>query len=363
MKKQFLITPFSLLFPFFSSLTAQSAFNVTLLDSFIAAVEYNSFWVPDSDRCSGIWGWTDQSGNEYALMGLFYRGLGVFDVTNPYDIEMVGDTLPGEATHEVKTYENYAYTANKETKYHESTDLRIVRLDLRPPQVVGRIPVGYSPGHDITRVHDLDISDGVMFLACENNVYDSTRYPNMFFYDLQQNPAAPTRIGSWTIPQSITGGQSYNMMMTDGDPLSIQSGTIPWVIEVYVKGNRIYAACQNAGVIVATFDKYYDQGGNLHLDVDESRTWQLTYRNVRRLTGDPPENYRVTHTVKVTDDNRYIFVADETLPDYEGDPMSNKGGVLRMFDISNIESLPAISQQTPSAFLEPLVLYEIPENQ
>ncbi|GAB4337090.1 MAG: hypothetical protein Kow0037_19380 [Calditrichia bacterium] len=300
-------------------------------------------------------------------MGFFDHGWGFFDVSDPNNIEIIGDTLPGWRTYEIKTYDIYAYTANKAywPNYSRSkrTDLRIFELsDFFPPDSVGFIKVGYDKivtTVNITRVHDLHIEDGFLYLACEENLnyFTQTRYPNIFMFDLRDDPTQPDShlIGSWTIPDSVPHLEDYDCLEPEN------RSSYPWVVEVYVKDNRIYMATSTAGIIVATFADSTDGQGKLHRYILEDETWHLVYRAIRRPEGGGWNKSRVTHTIKVTDDHKYLFVCDETL----GDSLSHlqkAGGVLRMFDISNIENLPPITKQVKSDSLEPLLIYEAPEN-
>lgn len=89
MKTQTLI-PIILTIFLLTGLSAQSSYNVTLLDSSRADLEFN--WWQQSDRCSGIWGWKNpQSAKEYALMGFFDHGWGFFDVSDPNNIWLLSE--------------------------------------------------------------------------------------------------------------------------------------------------------------------------------------------------------------------------------------------------------------------------------
>lgn len=316
---------------------------------------YSGSW-SSVDRFAGCWGYLDQSdNNEYAYLGTTF-GLAVLKITDPYNIVYRRTLASPRHAGEVKIYDHYLYYSSI---YSDLLIYDIEDPDYGPdfPQYIGKIDVGGSS--DIKKIHDIYIADGVLYLACLDNYESGTRYPNIFMYDLRNgNAANPVRIGEWKIPYHVPW-LSNHKMTTESET----KAQAPSIGEVWVKDRRIYCAGGTSGIIVATFWDSTSQ----HRKIRNDSTWVITYQMLRDTTMSPGfEKYRLTHTVKATDDHHYIFVCDEVLSDGNKPPTNNQGGVLRMFDISNIETFLPISKDPavfgPYEHLEPLILYEVAEN-
>jgi len=361
--KTFLIFFICILINF--NLFAQTAQNVQLLDVKLGSEIYTTppIWNPNDpdnpDRFCGGWGYLKQStGNKYYYSG-DRRGFVAYNVTDPNNIQVSSVISDPEGVTHIKIYEgnngDYLYTT---PGADPKNDLVIYDISDYPnnPIFVNTIPVGGSS--DIKYVHDIFIEEGVLYISCLSNEGDPGLGVNqLFIYDLRTTPENPERIGNWEIPEHVPFDE--NIKFYDG-----QKGNIAGIVEVYVKDDRIYMACGSAGIIIATF---YDTmiGNNLHRIIDENNTWVIDYRNLRRLAANPNfPDFKVTHTVKATDDHNYIFVTDENLPKgYDPFlPNNNQGGVLRLFDISNITSFTPISDPPPYQYLEPIQIYEAPES-
>ncbi|MCB0822809.1 MAG: choice-of-anchor B family protein [Bacteroidales bacterium] len=75
----------------------------------IEEVGYKSY----SDDLSDIWGYADEEGNEYALVGT-YSGLSIVDVTDPSNpTEVFFGTGAGSIWRDIKTWGDYAYVSNE----------------------------------------------------------------------------------------------------------------------------------------------------------------------------------------------------------------------------------------------------------
>jgi choice-of-anchor B domain-containing protein len=68
---------------------------------------------PYSDDLSDVWGWVDNAGNEYALVGT-YNGLSIVDVTDPSNpMEVFFGNGAQSIWRDIKTWGNYAYVSNE----------------------------------------------------------------------------------------------------------------------------------------------------------------------------------------------------------------------------------------------------------
>ena len=95
--------------PFF--LFAQQSFNMSLLGKY--TYDFEGYGVND------IWGYVDQEGNEYALVGL-ENGTSFVDVTNPANpIEKAYIPGPISTWRDLKTWGEYAYIVH-DSYYAES---------------------------------------------------------------------------------------------------------------------------------------------------------------------------------------------------------------------------------------------------
>lgn len=99
--------------------------NVTLLGH---QDKYNGY--------SNIWGYTDASGNEYALVGADI-GLSVVNITNPANPIEVG-FVPGPGPtgwREIKTFSHYAYVVSEASSPSQYSGVQIVDLSTLPNNV------------------------------------------------------------------------------------------------------------------------------------------------------------------------------------------------------------------------------------
>ncbi|NUO80999.1 choice-of-anchor B family protein [candidate division KSB1 bacterium] len=125
---------FAKIFPLLFLLSLTNAFaqyvpgvnnNITLLSH---QDKYNNY--------SNIWGYTDDKGNEYALVGADI-GLSVVNITDPrHPVEV--DFVPGPgptAWREIKTYSHYAYVVSEASSPSEYSGVQIVDLSTLPDSV------------------------------------------------------------------------------------------------------------------------------------------------------------------------------------------------------------------------------------
>ncbi|MCB0576820.1 MAG: hypothetical protein KDC61_19835, partial [Saprospiraceae bacterium] len=76
-------------------------------------VTFRSVLSYQGQNLANVWGYSDASGNEYALVGA-KQGMSIVDVTNPDNpTEIV--QIPGAFSnwHEIKTFQHYAYVVSE----------------------------------------------------------------------------------------------------------------------------------------------------------------------------------------------------------------------------------------------------------
>jgi len=112
---------------------------------------------------SNIWGYTDGSGREYALVGVD-AGLSIVDISDPsipVEVDLIpGPTAPGTIWREIKTYENYAYIVSEHTSPNTLAGIQIIDLSTLPDSAV-LLSSYLWPGVNSTnaRAHSISVDD------------------------------------------------------------------------------------------------------------------------------------------------------------------------------------------------------------
>ena len=120
-----------------------------------------------------VWGYTDSTGTEYALLCASTSGMRIIDVSNPTNPFQVG-TITGGGVQpiDVKTWKNYAYVVA------ESPSVTGKIIDLSDPTTP--ISVGTFPGG-----HNITISqNGYLYLSS----------PGLRIFDLNSDPVNPALV-------------------------------------------------------------------------------------------------------------------------------------------------------------------------
>ena len=180
-----------------SHVFAQTGRNTTLIGN----LNYGS-----GSFTNDVWGYTDPSGNDYALVG---RRTGVSIVR----VESTGltevDFVPGISSiwRDIKTHDHYAYVTNE-----SGNGLDIIDLSALPNSV------GFV-GADTTvfkRAHNLYIADGYAYISGSNAAGGAD------ILDLV-NPEAPVKVGEWT-------GHSFHDIYVRNDTLYGSAGSNPVLV-------------------------------------------------------------------------------------------------------------------------------------
>lgn len=200
----------ALAFSFFST-AAFSQLNITQLGH----LDYQD--IRNSDL-SNIWGYADEEGNEYALVGVNgdngqnnTGGFSVVDVTDPANPQEVFFTNgPNSIWREIKTYNNHAYVTTE-----AEAGLQII--DLSPLPQSTDLPVTLFIAPDWITSHSLfiDETNGRLYLNGSNRGNGG-----VIIYDLTQDPEAPVEIGefdNWYVHDCYARGNLlYNAHISDG---------------------------------------------------------------------------------------------------------------------------------------------------
>lgn len=209
---------------------------------------------------SDIWGYVDQQGNEYALVGMNDGGISVVNISDPANPNEVFFTAgPSTIWRDLKVWEDYAYITNE-----ASGGLTIIDLSTLPN----------DPNLDVTNydsggwgaAHNLFIDEnGICYVFGANAGNDGVR-----FLDLTQDPMAPMPIGGWS----------------------------PWYAhDGMVRGDTMYIANVEEGFFSI-------------VDVSDKSNPQLLATH--------PTGNNYTHNVWLSDDGNYLFTTDEVPNGYLG---------------------------------------------
>jgi len=170
------------IFMVLSNLSAQQDdFNVNLISN-----------VPFPEGCNDIWGYVDEEGVEYAIIGTRTATvvLSLEDPANP--IQRYRKEGGSSTWRDVKTYKNYAYISN------DASDDGILIIDMSgaPNNITGEynhIPFNFNGQQVINQCHNvyIDTDKGILFLSGCNSGSSG-----VLMFDLTKDPENPEFIGA-----------------------------------------------------------------------------------------------------------------------------------------------------------------------
>lgn len=234
------------LLSFSITITAQN--NMSLLGHIDFSVTRNS-------GCSNLWGYVDETGKEYAIVGLV-KGTSIVDISdpaNPMEVFFMPDST--STWREVKVWQDYAYITTEE-------DAGMAIIDLSPlPFSTALTSYRFfgDAGNGFTRAHSLNIDEnGILY------VHGADRgNGGAIFYDLTVDPINPPEVGSY---------DNY------------------YIHDSYARGDTLYAA--------HVYDGFFQV-----IDVsDKSNPVVLAQQTTPAC---------FTHNCWLSDDGKYLFTTDE----------------------------------------------------
>lgn len=142
-----------------------------------------------SSNLNDVWGYEDELGNEYALVGLF-DGLSLVDISTPSNPQEVFRAFgPASVWRDIKTFGDYAYVTNE-------TDSGIRIYDLTGLPANTSIPFknyGGPFGREFKTAHNLYIDEnGFAYIA------GTDRDSETIILDLNTDPWNPIEVGAFT---------------------------------------------------------------------------------------------------------------------------------------------------------------------
>lgn len=204
------------------------AFTLLTLPFFLFAQSLNTnllgSWDGAGEDYNDIWGYVDPSGNEYALIGSL-QNIYVVNVSTP-NPTLVGSVSGGGSSiwRDIKVYGNYAYAVADQSGTNEG--LLVIDLSNLP----NSISLAGQYNGDFGRAHNIfiDASSGRMYVAGSSGGSNSV-FNGLIVYDLNSNPANPTRL----VSQNLANGG--------------------YVHDVYVKNDTAYCSHGYDGLYVHDF--------------------------------------------------------------------------------------------------------------
>ncbi len=178
------------------SSTAKAQTNITE----IGHVDYQTL---HNTMLGGIWGYTDETGIEYALVGA-ENGVSIVSLADPTNpIEIFYEPGSNSIWREIRTYGDYAYVST------EAND-GVLIIDLSPLPLSTTLPVTYffgDPDNEFGGVHSLFIDENGILYLHGTNVGNG----GVIFYDLNTSSTNPDEVGTfdnWYIHDSYARGDT-----------------------------------------------------------------------------------------------------------------------------------------------------------
>ncbi len=136
---------------------------------------------------SDIWGYTDEFGNEYAIVGVNTGGVSIVDVTDPQNLnEVFFSPGPNTTWRDMKTWGDYAYITNENTG-----GLKIIDMSGLPDNT--NLPVTNYDIGGWSSAHNLFIDEfGFCYIAGANRGSGG-----VIFLDLNNDPLNPVEVGEY----------------------------------------------------------------------------------------------------------------------------------------------------------------------
>lgn len=234
------------------ALCATALLNAQINTQLLSQLSYQS-------ELSDIWGYVDEDGNEYALVGK-HNGVSVVDVSDPENpVEVY--SVPGDNSiwRDLKVWGDYAYITNE-------TGSGLMIIDLSPlPQSSDLTTINYEDG-GWSSAHNLYIDEnGICYIFGANRDNGG-----VIMYDLTQNPTDLVEVGKyeeWYVHDGMARGDTLYLGHINDGHFS--------VVDVSDKANPV-------------------------------------------LLGTKETSFNFTHNVWVSDDGDYLFTTDERSDAYLG---------------------------------------------
>lgn len=304
--------------------------------------------LPYNQNLSDIWGYVDEFGNEYALVGA-YNGFSIVDVTNPESLqEVFFEQGVSSIWRDVKTWGDYAYVSTE-----GGNGILIVDLSPLPGEITTSV---YYTGstYPFTTVHNIYVDEnGKLYIFGANNGSGGA-----IICDLNIDPMNPLEQGRYdnnylhdgmARGDTLWGGAIYNGQLvvvdvsTPSSPELIGAVNTPnnfthnaWVSD---DGSHVFTTDEIGGAFIAAYD-VTDMGNITETDRVQSSPGDMVIPHNAHVKKDFIVTSYYTDGVVVHDAERpgnLIEVAYfDTSPNFDGDGYNGCWGAYPFLPSGNI---------------------------
>lgn len=240
-----------------STTSIMSQFNMNLLSN----VNYQAL---HNAQLNDIWGYVDEEGNEYALVGTT-KGTSIVDVTDPENpVEVFWEPGTDNIWRDLVTWGDYAYIST------EANDGLLI-IDLSPLPHSTALPVNYYMGNgttSITRAHTVFADAGYCYLFGSNAGMGGVQ-----ILDIHTDPMHPAIVGAfdnWYCHDGFVQNDTmylahiYNGFFSIVDvsdksnPVLLATKTTPSTFTHNIwpapNGNTVFTTDEVSGAYIASYD-------------------------------------------------------------------------------------------------------------
>jgi choice-of-anchor B domain-containing protein len=154
--------------------------------TFVGRLDYQAL---HGANLSNLWGYTDETGVEYAIVGA-ENGVSVVSLSDPSNpTEIFFEPGTNSMWREVKTFGDYAYITTEETD-------GMMIIDLSPLPGSTTLPVNYffgAPGNQFQTAHSLFIDENGILYLHGSDIGNG----GVIFYDLNTSATNPDEVGTF----------------------------------------------------------------------------------------------------------------------------------------------------------------------
>jgi choice-of-anchor B domain-containing protein len=220
--------------------------NVTLL-SWLTLPDLG---VPANGNANSCFGYTSPSGREYAIIGLS-NGTAFVEITQPGNPVIVGVISgPHSVWRDMRTYSHYSYSVSE-----GGGGIQVVDLANIDNGVVTLVNTINDDGNSATHTLAINTASGYLYRSGGASVSQGLR-----IYNLNSNPASPSRVGSWNDRYSheasifsyttgpaagheiafVCGGMNNGFNSTGLHMVDVTNKTAPTTLQILSYANAAY---------------------------------------------------------------------------------------------------------------------------
>ena len=299
-----------------------------------------------------IWGYTDENGNEYAIVGLM-DGTSVVDISDPANPVEIS-YFPGDNSiwRDVKVWGDYAYVTTEATQ-----GLEIIDLTPLPGSTTLTSSLYFGPsGNEWQSAHNIYIDEGYAYIFGANRGNGG-----VIILDVNTTPGTPIEIGEFDewychdgFVQNDTGYFSHindgfftivdlndksNVQLTDVIGSLSTSSVFTHNCWASANGQVLYTTDEKENGFIDSYD-ISDPANPIQLDIIQSSPGNNIIPHNTHVKGDLIITSYYTDGVvvhDVSDPSNMVEVANfDTSPDYNGNTFNGCWGVYPFFASDNL---------------------------